>query len=142
MADLQSAERLMEELRVASYERGCAELEETREFARAAGASEELMNWDVTFWSERMKEAKFEVSDEVLRPYFALPTVLDGLFAVRCCCPCACALYSCRFSSTCEGSHSCSPAARCPQFSVPSDAKCSQQRVHSSWRRLGHTAAV
>ena len=29
-----------------------------------------------------MKEDKFSISDEILRPYFALPNVLDGLFAL------------------------------------------------------------
>lgn len=36
--------------------------------------------WDVTYWAERLKEAKYSISDEELRPYFALPNVLDGLF--------------------------------------------------------------
>lgn len=83
MADLETAEQLLEELRAASYEGGKAELQETREFAREQGADYDLMNWDVSFWSERMKEAKFDINDEQLRPYFALPNVLDGLFAVR-----------------------------------------------------------
>lgn len=83
MADLSTAEKLLEELRGASYEAGKAELQETREFAAEQGADYDLMNWDVSFWSERMKEAKFDINDEQLRPYFALPNVLDGLFAVR-----------------------------------------------------------
>lgn len=29
-----------------------------------------------------MKEDKYSISDEILRPYFALPNVLDGLFAL------------------------------------------------------------
>lgn len=83
MATLDSAEKLLEELRAASYECGKAELQETRDFAKEQGADYDLMNWDVSFWSERMKEAKFDINDEQLRPYFALPNVLDGLFAVR-----------------------------------------------------------
>ena len=38
------------------------------------------MPWDVTFWSERLKESKFSITEEELRPYFALPSVLDGMF--------------------------------------------------------------
>lgn len=83
MATLDSAEKLLEELRAASYEGGKAELQETRDFAKEQGADYDLMNWDVSYWSERMKEAKFDINDEQLRPYFALPNVLDGLFAVR-----------------------------------------------------------
>jgi len=36
----------------------------------------------VTYWSEMQRQASFQVSDEVLRPYFALPSVLNGLFVV------------------------------------------------------------
>jgi hypothetical protein len=41
-----------------------------------------LLQWDVSYWAERLKEAKYSISDEELRPYFALPNVLDGLFKV------------------------------------------------------------
>jgi oligopeptidase A len=36
----------------------------------------------VSFWAERLKESKYEITDEELRPYFALPNVLEGLFAL------------------------------------------------------------
>jgi oligopeptidase A len=44
------------------------------------GSVERLMPWDVTFWSERLKESKFSITEEELRPYFALPSVLEGMF--------------------------------------------------------------
>ena len=43
---------------------------------------EKLAPWDVTFWAERLKETKFELKEEELRPYFALPNVLDGMFGL------------------------------------------------------------
>jgi oligopeptidase A len=43
---------------------------------------EKLEPWDVTFWSERLKESKFDMTEEELRPYFALPAVLDGMFGL------------------------------------------------------------
>lgn len=52
-------------------------------FATERGFSEsELALWDVPFWSERQSEALFEFEEEELRPYFALPNVLDGLFVL------------------------------------------------------------
>jgi hypothetical protein len=30
------------------------------------------MPWDTTYWSERLKESKFDMKEEELRPYFAL----------------------------------------------------------------------
>ena len=54
-----------------------------REFAELeAFAGGPLEAWDVPFHSERLKRERFAVSEEDLRPYFPLPRVLDGLFAV------------------------------------------------------------
>lgn len=80
MATLSEAERLMEELRIASYEPAKAELAEVQEFAKAQGETEELRHWDMSFWAERLREAKYNITDEELRPYFSLPNVLQGLF--------------------------------------------------------------
>jgi oligopeptidase A len=36
----------------------------------------------VAFWAERLREERFDLSDEQLRPYFPLERVLEGLFAL------------------------------------------------------------
>ncbi|RZM77133.1 M3 family metallopeptidase [Leptolyngbya iicbica] len=77
-----AVEQLMEELRSASYKAATRELEELTAFARDRGFTEELKQWDVAFWSERMREELYGLNDEELRPYFPLPQVLDGLFAL------------------------------------------------------------
>lgn len=79
---VEAIEQLMEELRSVSYDAAVAELDTLRAFAAAKGAAEadELKQWDVAFWAERMREEKYGLSDEELRPYFPLPQVLDGLF--------------------------------------------------------------
>lgn len=59
-----------------------AELQSLRDFAAKSGFTEELTLWDTSFWSERLREAKYEYREEELRPYFALPNVLDGLFSL------------------------------------------------------------
>ena len=38
--------------------------------------------WDVAFHVERLKRERLQVSEETLRPYFPLPRVLAGMFAV------------------------------------------------------------
>lgn len=65
------------------------ELAEITSFARENGGEEyseenleELMPWDTTFWSERLKETKFDLKEEQLRPYFALDNVLEGMFGL------------------------------------------------------------
>jgi oligopeptidase A len=51
------------------------ELEELKAFA-----GRDLNAWDVAFYSERMKQQRFNLSEEELRPYFPVPQVLQGLF--------------------------------------------------------------
>ncbi|CAL8464147.1 g3682 [Coccomyxa elongata] len=80
MATLEKAEALLEELRSASYDAALREMDEVKQFAAENGFEGELLHWDVSFWAERLREAKFNITDEQLRPYFALPNVLDGLF--------------------------------------------------------------
>ena len=82
MADLEKADALLEELRAASFKPAQEELEEVRSFAASKGFTEELKHWDMTFWAERLREAKYNITDEELRPFFALPNVLEGLFKV------------------------------------------------------------
>jgi len=79
-----AVEAMLEELRTASFPAAERDLEELREVARAAGAAEadELRPWDVAFWAERLREQRYAYTDEELRPYFPLPRVLDGLFAL------------------------------------------------------------
>mmetsp|Transcript_14133 Transcript_14133/g.43681 ORF Transcript_14133/g.43681 Transcript_14133/m.43681 type:complete len:716 (-) Transcript_14133:69-2216(-) len=59
-----------------------AELENLEAYAAKNGHAGALEHWDVPFWAERLREEKFAFSEEELRPYFALPAVLDGLFGV------------------------------------------------------------
>jgi len=54
--------------------------EELAELERFAGES--LSAWDIAFWSEKLREERYSVSDEQLRPYLPLDRVLDGMFEV------------------------------------------------------------
>jgi oligopeptidase A len=79
-----AVEGLLEELRGASFDAAARDLDELRALAREEQAPEasEFRNWDVAFWGERLRESRYAYSDEELRPYFPLPGVLDGLFAL------------------------------------------------------------
>ena len=79
---VEAVDKLLEELRHASYDAAVKEFEELKAFAASKGAEEadDLKHWDITFWSERQREEKFAFTQEELRPYFPLPQVLDGLF--------------------------------------------------------------
>ena len=57
------------------------DLSELREHAAVLGIRE-LEPWDTAFVSESLRRAKFDIDDEVIRPYFPLHRVLDGMFEV------------------------------------------------------------
>jgi oligopeptidase A len=67
----------LEQLRAASRAAAELELRELQAFAQQA-----LEPWDLTYWSERLQRERYAISQEQLRPYFALPQVLDALFEV------------------------------------------------------------
>ncbi len=61
-------------------QQGIEEFKELKEYARNEFGKDELNPWDVTYYSEKLKEKKYKISSEELRPYFPLPQVLEGLF--------------------------------------------------------------
>lgn len=82
MATIDRAEELLEKLRSASWNHAIQDMEDIKTFARGMDAAEadELNHWDINFWSERLRESKYDINEEELRPYFSLPKVMDGLF--------------------------------------------------------------
>lgn len=82
MATFEGAMKLMEDLRAKSYDAAVKEMEELKAFAQKTGFEGKLMPWDMTFYAERMRESLYSYQEEDLRPYFSLPRVLEGLFAL------------------------------------------------------------
>ena len=82
--DVDAVERLLEELRRASIDAARRDLADLQALAAERGAPEAtaLALWDLPYWAQRLREARFDYTDEMLRPYFPLPRVLDGLFAL------------------------------------------------------------
>jgi oligopeptidase A len=76
--NVEAVEKLSEELRQASYDAAVKDLAELKAFA----GDEDLKHWDIAYWAEKQQEAKFAFNEEELRPYFALPQVLEGLFGL------------------------------------------------------------
>ncbi|MDU1892377.1 MAG: M3 family metallopeptidase [Dysgonomonas sp.] len=46
------------------------------------GKAIDLMPWDWSYYSEKLKDAKYSVSDEMVRPYFELENVKKGVFGL------------------------------------------------------------
>ena len=58
------------------------EFAELSAYARDELGIETLKPWDVAYASEKLREARYAISQEQLRPYFPAPRVVDGLFQV------------------------------------------------------------
>ncbi|WJG09108.1 oligopeptidase A [Aliiglaciecola sp. LCG003] len=58
------------------------DLEDIRTFAQQTFSVTELSAWDLAYYSEKLKEQKYAISDEQLRPYFPEQQVVAGLFRV------------------------------------------------------------
>ncbi len=46
------------------------------------GKNFELMPWDFSYYSEKLKDAKYSLNDEMLKPYFPLESVKEGVFGL------------------------------------------------------------
>lgn len=56
------------------------EISEITEHSKKLNGPEKLERWDFSFYSEKLKKEKFDIDDEILKPYFKLEKVLEGVF--------------------------------------------------------------
>ncbi len=81
----ESTEQVMgflEDLAQRSRPAAIKELQEVREFARTHYQQDELQAWDIAYYSEKLRQDKYAISQEELKPYFPEPVVVSGLFAI------------------------------------------------------------
>ena len=79
---VERVDQLLEELLASSYKAGIREHAELEAFAKSRGCDHSLLEWDVRFWAERLKEERYQYSEDELRPYFPIGHVLKGMFAL------------------------------------------------------------
>jgi oligopeptidase A len=58
------------------------EYKELCAFAKEEFGAESVESWDVSYYSEKLKQARYALSQEMLRPYFPYQKVLKGMFEV------------------------------------------------------------
>ncbi len=58
------------------------DLKELQEFAQQLDNIEQLKAWDQAYYSEKLREQKYAISQEELRPYFPAARVVNGMFDV------------------------------------------------------------
>lgn len=75
--------KLLNDLMVAFKPAAMQEVAEIRGFAVGReGKNIEIMPWDWSFYSEKLKDSKYQINDEMLRPYFELNNVIKGVFGL------------------------------------------------------------
>jgi oligopeptidase A len=58
------------------------DIESLKQFAKTHCNISDLKPWDVSYVSQKQKEAEYALNDEALRPYFPLPHVMQGIFDI------------------------------------------------------------
>ena len=74
--------KLLGDLYETSYKIALKEKSEVQEFALTEGFNETIMPWDWAYYSEKLKMKKFDLNDEILKPYFELNKVINGVFGL------------------------------------------------------------
>ena len=81
--DKQHVYQLENDLLAAYKQTALQELEEMQSLARELeGDDFELMPWDLGYYAHKLKERKFDLDNEKLRPYFELEHVKQGVFGL------------------------------------------------------------
>lgn len=70
----------LEDLHQASRPAAEKDFAEVVEFAKAEGFKDELQRWDWSYYSEKLKSARYGFNEEEVKPYFKLENVIDGVF--------------------------------------------------------------
>ena len=76
----QNVYRLLDDLRLAYMPVAEQEVAAAQQFAETLAADFEIMHWDWAYFAEKLKEEKYSINDELLKPYFELEQVKKGIF--------------------------------------------------------------
>lgn len=72
--------QFLDQLLQASHPHALNEKQEVEEFARRNGFTGTLQRWDWAYYSNKLKQEKYALDDEMLKPYFQLEKVQKGVF--------------------------------------------------------------
>lgn len=72
--------KFLRELAAKARPSALSDLADLRSFAATELGLSDLQPWDISFASEKLRQARYDYSENTLREYFPLPRVLNGLF--------------------------------------------------------------
>ncbi|MBR6363055.1 MAG: M3 family metallopeptidase [Bacteroidales bacterium] len=58
------------------------EVAELEAYARSKGFEGGMMPWDFSYWAEKCKKEKYDIDDQLLKPYFQLEKCIDAVFGL------------------------------------------------------------
>ncbi|WP_251620783.1 M3 family metallopeptidase [Odoribacter lunatus] len=76
----QEVNQFLQHLFFSSHPAALREKEKVEKFARETGFSDTLQRWDWAYYSNKLKQARYTLDDEMLKPYFLLENVQKGVF--------------------------------------------------------------
>ncbi len=71
---------LLDGLWTPALERAKAELAEMKQLSKEEKGDDSLASWDWWYYAEKVRKAKYALDEEMLRPYFSLENVRNGIF--------------------------------------------------------------
>jgi oligopeptidase A len=81
-SDVGQVLEFLNDLAERSRQAALCEVDERQKFAQSLGFEGELEAWDYAYYSEKLKQHRYQISDEDLKPYFADQSVIRGLFEI------------------------------------------------------------
>lgn len=78
----QKVESFLEELLEKAKPAAKREFDELSAFAKKTDGIDQLQKWDSAYYTEKLKQERFDLDDEKLKPYFKLENVIDGAFTI------------------------------------------------------------
>ena len=73
--------KLLDDLLVAYKPYAIEEVKAVQDYANSRGADFKVQPWDWSFYAEKLKEEKYALNDELLKPYFELENVKKAYLA-------------------------------------------------------------
>ena len=81
-SDVEHVYQLFNNLLEAYTPTAIEEVEEVEEIAKEDLGDQEMMPWDFGYYSHKLQMKKYNLDSEMLRPYFQLDKVIDGVFGL------------------------------------------------------------
>ena len=71
---------LLDEIWTPALDRARGELAEMKELKRKEDGSDDFASWDWWYYAERLRQSKYDLDEEALKPYLSLDNVKQGVF--------------------------------------------------------------